>query len=165
MCQPRRRRLVDVPARKRGSDHVIHRHDGELLLQLLEGAGSVQAETADSSPAQSSQVSTDADRGPEISGKSTDVSPSRAADADIQEIAAPGQQDELLDAHWPRRQLDGLAAWPKPDRKAAYARLLLRRLAAPPVTGRTPGRRNPELRVPRTWALRQLEAWLAGGRR
>jgi hypothetical protein len=65
----------------------------------------------------------------------------------------------------PRRQLDGLAAWPKPDRKAADARLLLRRLAAPPVTGRTPGRHNPELRVPRTWALRQLEAWLAGGRR
>jgi hypothetical protein len=56
----------------------------------------------------------------------------------------------------PRRQLDGLAAWPRPDRKAADARLLLRALrrpaAAPPP---------PPLRVPRTWALRQLEAWVA----
>ena len=58
----------------------------------------------------------------------------------------------------PRRQLDGLAAWPKPDRKAADARLLLRRL-----TGRARPRRAPAtpLRVPRTWALRQLQAWLA----
>ena len=58
----------------------------------------------------------------------------------------------------PRQQLDGLAAWPKPDRKAADARLLLRALgrpAAPP----------PRLRVPRTWALRQLEAWVAQGKR
>lgn len=51
----------------------------------------------------------------------------------------------------PARQLAALAAWPKPDRKAADARLLLARLArarpSPP----------PPLRVPRTWALRQLE--------
>jgi hypothetical protein len=54
----------------------------------------------------------------------------------------------------PRRQLDGLAAWPKPDRKAADARLLLRRLrGAPPPP-------PPRLRVPRTWALRQLVAQL-----
>jgi len=54
----------------------------------------------------------------------------------------------------PARQLDGLAAWPRPDRKAADARLLLRRLAGPaPVP--------PPLRVPRTWALRQLETYLA----
>jgi hypothetical protein len=59
----------------------------------------------------------------------------------------------------PRRPIDGLAAWPKPDRKAADARQLLRRLAGrPPPAG-------PPLRVPRTWALRQLEAWLQGGRR
>ncbi|HEU4732027.1 MAG TPA: hypothetical protein VFT22_29225, partial [Kofleriaceae bacterium] len=60
----------------------------------------------------------------------------------------------------PRRQIDRFAAWPKPDRKAADARLLLRRLAA------TPGDRRPAapIRVPRTWALRQLEDWLAGGR-
>lgn len=54
----------------------------------------------------------------------------------------------------PRSQIDGLAAWRKPDRKAADARLLLRRLA---VDARPP----PPVRVPRTWALRQLEAWLA----
>src|SRR5262249_26967476 len=51
----------------------------------------------------------------------------------------------------PRRQLDGLAAWPRPDRKAADARLLLRALgrpAAPP----------PRLPGPRTWARRRLEA-------
>lgn len=55
----------------------------------------------------------------------------------------------------PRRQLDALAAWPKPDRKAADARLLIRRLAraAPPA-------RAPRPRVPRTWALRQLERYL-----
>jgi hypothetical protein len=53
----------------------------------------------------------------------------------------------------PRRQLEALAAWPKPDRKAADARLLLRRLAATPV------KRPARLAVPRTWALRQLEAW------
>ena len=54
----------------------------------------------------------------------------------------------------PERQLAALAAWPKPDRKAADARLLLRRLRAPAP------RRRP-LRVPRTWALRQLADWLA----
>ena len=44
-----------------------------------------------------------------------------------------------------------LAAMPKPDRKAEDARLLLRRL-------RTDRRRKPApIRVPRTWALRQLE--------
>jgi len=58
----------------------------------------------------------------------------------------------------PRRALDGLAAWPKPDRKAADARLLLRRL-------RMPGSRPPPLEVPRTWALRQLEVWLGAERR
>jgi hypothetical protein len=50
----------------------------------------------------------------------------------------------------PARQLDVLAAWPKPDRKAADARLLLRTLV------RTPRRAPPLLAVPRTWALRQL---------
>jgi hypothetical protein len=75
----------------------------------------------------------------------------------------------------PRRQLDGLAAWPKPDQKAADARMLLRRIAArsaPRVRGERPsllcggpGAREPA-RVPRTWALRQLEAWVADqGRR
>jgi hypothetical protein len=54
----------------------------------------------------------------------------------------------------PRRAIDGLAAWPKPDRKAADARLLLRRLIRPPP-------RAAALRVPRTWALRQLETYLA----
>jgi hypothetical protein len=44
------------------------------------------------------------------------------------------------------------AGWPRPDRKAEDARLLLRRLASE----RAP-RRRP-LRVPRTWALRQLES-------
>jgi hypothetical protein len=58
----------------------------------------------------------------------------------------------------PRRPLDAFAAWPKPDRKAADARLLLRRLAGPAGAARPPA-----LRVPRTWALRQLEAWLARG--
>ena len=72
----------------------------------------------------------------------------------------------------PGRQLDGLAAWPKPDRKAADARLLLRRLAtAPKAPSRArpprsllqggPAASAPE-RVPRTWALRQLEGWVAG---
>ena len=51
----------------------------------------------------------------------------------------------------PRRQLAALAAWPKPDQKAADARLLLRRLAA------DRGAKPPRVRVPRTWALRQLE--------
>jgi hypothetical protein len=85
----------------------------------------------------------------------------------------------------PRRAIDALAAWPKPDRKAADARLLLRRLAAAPRSASPPARsrsrtahdlrarRDPhtshafrdlrDLRVPRTWALRQLEAWLARG--
>ena len=43
-----------------------------------------------------------------------------------------------------------LAALPKPDRKADDARALLRALS------RDRGRRPPKLRVPRTWALRQL---------
>jgi hypothetical protein len=51
----------------------------------------------------------------------------------------------------PAKQLDKLAAWPKPDRKADDARLLLARLA------RDRGARPKPIRVPRTWALRQLE--------
>lgn len=54
-------------------------------------------------------------------------------------------------AKLPARQLAALAAWPKPDRKAADARLLLARLA------RSRPARPPVLRVPRTWALRELE--------
>ena len=66
--------------------------------------------------------------------------------------------DRLLEdaraAGLPARQLAGLAAWPKPDRKADDARLLLRAL-------RTDRRKPAKLRVPRTWAIAQLEGWLA----
>jgi len=51
----------------------------------------------------------------------------------------------------PARQLAALEGWPKPDRKAADARLLLARLA------RDRGARPKPIAVPRTWALRQLE--------
>ena len=92
----------------------------------------------------------------------------------------------------PGRQLNALAGWPKPDLKAADARLLLRRLAGSdpvsdfrvpptrksnrnaaelqfPVRGVSPvsdfragpNRKSDRRWVPRTWALRQLEAWLA----
>ena len=50
----------------------------------------------------------------------------------------------------PARQLAALAALPKPDRKAADARLLLRRLAA------DRGAKPRPLVVPRTWAFRRL---------
>src|SRR5439155_5220604 len=46
------------------------------------------------------------------------------------------------------KQLAALAAWPKPDRKAADARLLLARLARAPRQRRG---RPPQL--PRTWAF------------
>jgi hypothetical protein len=62
--------------------------------------------------------------------------------------------DDGRAAGLPVRQLDALEAWPKPDRKAADARLLLRALNKPP-------RKPPRNRVPRTWALRQLADWLA----
>jgi hypothetical protein len=52
----------------------------------------------------------------------------------------------------PARELEQLAAWAKPDQKAADARQLLRLLA------RQRTRPRPrKLAVPRTWALRQLE--------
>jgi hypothetical protein len=93
--------------------------------------------------------------------------------------------DDARAAGLPRRQIDGFAAWPKPDRKAADARLLLRRLGArapaerdktDTVPSQKPGSacgyairlrgpRDKTHTVPRTWALRQLEAWLARGRR
>jgi hypothetical protein len=47
-------------------------------------------------------------------------------------------------------ELGRLSAWPKPDRKAQDARLLLRRLA------RTPLRRPAAIRTPRTWAFQRL---------
>ncbi len=53
----------------------------------------------------------------------------------------------------PARQLDALAAWPKPDRKAADARMLLRALARS-RSPRSSARATPA--VPRTWAFRQL---------
>jgi hypothetical protein len=51
--------------------------------------------------------------------------------------------------------LDELAAWPKPDRKAADARSLLRALRADRTRGVV-----AKIRVPRTWALRQLDQLL-----
>jgi len=51
--------------------------------------------------------------------------------------------------------VDGLASWRKPDRKADDARLLLRRLRSDRSRGAV-----TKIRVPRTWALRQLESLL-----
>ena len=61
---------------------------------------------------------------------------------------------DAREAGVPKQQLDGLAAWPKPDRKAEDARLLLKRLA------RDRRARPKPIRVPRTWALRQLQGLL-----
>lgn len=58
----------------------------------------------------------------------------------------------LADAAEARISVGALEAWPKPDRKALDARLLLRRLRAERV------RRPARIAVPRTWALRQLES-------
>jgi hypothetical protein len=58
----------------------------------------------------------------------------------------------VTDARAAGHDASALASWPKPDRKAEDARLLLRRLRADPV------RRPSRIRVPRTWALRQLES-------
>lgn len=58
----------------------------------------------------------------------------------------------------PARPLAALARWPKPDRKAADARLLLRHLAT------TAPVRPSRLRVPRTWAFDQLERLVAARR-
>ncbi|MEJ7602534.1 MAG: TfuA domain-containing protein [Kofleriaceae bacterium] len=56
----------------------------------------------------------------------------------------------------PRRQIETVAGWrrthPRHSRKADDARLLLRRLATTPPT------RPRKIAVPRTWALRRLEA-------
>ncbi|HEY4178649.1 MAG TPA: TfuA-like protein [Kofleriaceae bacterium] len=55
------------------------------------------------------------------------------------------------------KKANALAAWigtGRPSRKAADARLLLRTLA------KTPAKRPPTVRVPRTWAIKQLENWL-----
>lgn len=57
---------------------------------------------------------------------------------------------DARDAGVAKRQLDALAGWPKPDRKADDARMLLAKLA------RDRGKRPKSIRVPRTWALRQL---------
>ena len=50
------------------------------------------------------------------------------------------------------RELDALARWPKPDAKADDARRLLT------LISRDPRPRRRKIRVPRTWALRQLLA-------
>jgi hypothetical protein len=50
--------------------------------------------------------------------------------------------------------VEDLARWPRPDRKADDARMLLRALRA------DRGKRPAKLAVPRTWALRQLERLL-----
>jgi len=57
----------------------------------------------------------------------------------------------VADARAAGIDVEKLAAWSKPDRKADDARLLLRRLR----TDRSVG--SPRIAVPRTWALRQLE--------
>jgi hypothetical protein len=58
----------------------------------------------------------------------------------------------VTDARTQGLPVDALTAWPKPDRKADDARLLLRRLR------NDRSARPARLRVPRTWALRQLES-------
>jgi hypothetical protein len=58
----------------------------------------------------------------------------------------------VADARAAGHDVDALAAWPKPDRKAMDARLLLQRLR------RERPKRPARLSVPRTWALRQLES-------
>jgi hypothetical protein len=63
------------------------------------------------------------------------------------QLVADGRADGL-----PAAQLDRLAAWDKPDVKRADAIALLRALR------RARPRRPPRIRVPRTWALRQLRA-------
>ncbi len=60
----------------------------------------------------------------------------------------------MADAREAHLDVEALASWPKPDRKADDARLLLRRLR----TDRSRG--APKIVVPRTWALRQLESLL-----
>jgi len=60
----------------------------------------------------------------------------------------------LDDARHEGHAVEALARWPKPDRKADDARLLLRELRA------NRRRRPTKLAVPRTWALRQLERLL-----
>jgi hypothetical protein len=57
---------------------------------------------------------------------------------------------DAREAGVPAKQLDRLAAQPKPDRKAADARMLLRKLA------RTPLRRPAAITTPRTWAFERL---------
>ncbi len=57
---------------------------------------------------------------------------------------------DAREAGLPSAQLAKLAAWPKPDRKAADARLLLRRLA------RTTPTRPAAIKTPRTWAFGRL---------
>ena len=61
-----------------------------------------------------------------------------------------GLVDDGRAARLPARELDRLAAWPKPDQKAADAQRLMRTLARDPII------RPARLDVPRTWALRQL---------
>jgi hypothetical protein len=58
----------------------------------------------------------------------------------------------IVDAGLEGRTRDRLAAWSKPDRKADDARQLLRILRTDRIA------RPPRIRVPRTWALRQLES-------
>jgi hypothetical protein len=60
----------------------------------------------------------------------------------------------IADARAAGHDVDALAGWPKPDRKADDARLLLRRLRS------DRSRTTPKIVVPRTWALRQLESLL-----
>lgn len=60
----------------------------------------------------------------------------------------------LDDARAEGHAVEDLARWPKPDRKADDARLLLRALRV------SRPRRPTKLTVPRTWALRQLERLL-----
>jgi hypothetical protein len=62
----------------------------------------------------------------------------------------------VTDARARGLSVDALAAWPKPDRKAADARMLLQRLR----NDRTSAAKRTRIAVPRTWALRQLEALL-----
>ena len=90
----------------------------------------------------------------------------RAAESNVIDEASRARLVELARARFYRERswaqlvtdaraaglgVDALAAWPKPDRKADDARMLLRRLR------RGGTMRRKQIRVPRTWALRQLE--------
>ncbi len=80
-----------------------------LVLELLQGARCLEPVGTDGRAAQGDEMGTDPQLLPDVPRDRADVGAARAAHRDVHVVTPDLTDDELLDAHGPRLELDLLA--------------------------------------------------------